>query len=81
MFRASKLKEAMEHYGADFVSEQGFSCTVDLLLKLRKLGARFGEVPMVLRYDQKQGESKMRVFQTCMDTLKLIARRRIGSDN
>jgi hypothetical protein len=34
---------------------------VDLLLKSRALGARFVEVPVVLRYDLKKGQSKMRV--------------------
>lgn len=81
IYRVSKLREAMDHYGDNFVSEQGFSCMVDVLLKMRKLDTRFDEVPMVLRYDLKQGDSKMRVVRTCVDTLKLIARRRMGSSN
>ncbi len=79
IYRVSKLREAINHYGDNFVSEQGFSCMVDVLLKMRKLNTRFDEVPMILRYDLKQGDSKMRVVRTCMDTLKLIARRRMGS--
>ena len=80
LYRVSKLREAMRKYGDQFVSEQGFSCMVDVLLKLRKLDTRFDEVPMVLRYDLKEGASKMRVWKTCADTLKLIARRRLGSN-
>jgi len=36
----------------------------DVLLKLRPLDPIVTEVPLVLRYDRKQGESKMRVGST-----------------
>jgi dolichol-phosphate mannosyltransferase len=48
----------------------------DVLLKLRKRGVLFGEVPLVLRYDLKGGLSKMNVGATIRTTLGLIARRR-----
>jgi dolichol-phosphate mannosyltransferase len=51
---------------------------VDILLKLRRLRVIFGEVPMILRYDQKAGQSKMRVFRTAVNTLLLLAKRRFG---
>ena len=50
----------------------------DVLLKLRKQGAVFGEAPLRLRYDQKGGASKMQVFNTIWLTLKLLGRHRIG---
>jgi dolichol-phosphate mannosyltransferase len=64
----------------NFVSERGFSCMVDILLKLRTVRPPLvmSEVPMVLRYDKKAGASKMRVLRTVKDTLKLLARRRLG---
>ncbi len=37
----------------------GFTCTVEKLLKFRMMGARFAEIPFVLRYDQKRSSSKM----------------------
>lgn len=77
-YRASVLQSAIQDYGDDFVSEQGFSCMVDVLLKLRKRGLVMGEVPMILRYDQKGGASKMRVFRTVRQTLSLMLKRRIG---
>ena len=36
----------------------------ELLLNLRALGARVSEVPLVLRYDLKEGASKMRILRT-----------------
>ena len=48
----------------------------EILLKLRALSPRFAEVPMVLRYDFKSGDSKMRVGATVMKTLRMIHRLR-----
>jgi len=76
-YRASVLHNALAEHGDEFVSEQGFSCMVDVLLKLRRNGLVIGEAPMVLRYDQKGGASKMRVTRTAMQTLSLIARRKM----
>jgi hypothetical protein len=42
---------------------------VELLLKLNRLGARCGEIPLELRYDLKQGASKMDVGG---NTLRLL---------
>ncbi len=60
-FNASKIKEAISFYGNDFVSLKGlgFTCTLEKIVKLKIIGCRFGEVPFVLRYDQKLSNSKM----------------------
>jgi dolichol-phosphate mannosyltransferase len=60
-YRASVIKAALAIYGNDFIQLRGlgFSCTLEKLVKLRMLGARFGEVPFVLRYDRKTSQSKM----------------------
>ena len=76
-YRYELLQQAMEHYGERFVSEQGFSCMVDVLLKLRRFRPVMGEAPLVLRYDLKGGASKMRVLKTVGQTLTLLARRRL----
>lgn len=75
-YRAKVLKEAFRRYGDSFVEFRGFQCMADILLKLSRLDVIFTEVPMILRYDLKAGESKMRVGVTVLATLKLIARRR-----
>jgi dolichol-phosphate mannosyltransferase len=77
-YRADILKDLVRKYGNEFISERGFSCMVDILLRLRQEKCVFAEVPLVLRYDLKPGLSKMRVFQTILDTLKLLVRRRLG---
>ncbi|MCS5635746.1 MAG: glycosyltransferase [Myxococcota bacterium] len=77
-YRADILARAFRLYGDQFVAESGFSCMVDILLKLRKMGAIMSEVPLILRYDQKFGASKMMVMRTIGETLRLIFSRRIG---
>ena len=77
-YRAEVLRRAMADYGDQFVSETGFSCMADVLLKLRKYPLVMGEAPLILRYDQKGGASKMQVLRTVRQTLSLIARRVFG---
>lgn len=76
-YRVSALRRAADKYGDSLFEYDGFQCMVDLLLKLRGAGSRFAEVPIVLRYDLKQGQSKMRVFRTAARTLQLAIRRRL----
>lgn len=60
-YRANRVKEALNLYGNRFIQlkEFGFVCTLEKLLKLHLLGAKLVEVPFVLRYDMKRGESKL----------------------
>ena len=77
-YRSDVMKSLIDRYGHEFISERGFSCTVDILLRMREMNPVISEVPLVLRYDLKPTFSKMKVFETVMDTLKLMVRRRLG---
>lgn len=77
-YRVDVMKKLIDKYGREFISERGFSCMVDILLRLREEDLVFTEVPLVLRYDLKPGLTKMKVVQTIFDTLKLLVRRRLG---
>jgi dolichol-phosphate mannosyltransferase len=79
-YRAVIIKQAFRVYGDKFVSESGFQCMIDILLKLRSTNAIIGEIPFVLRYDYKVGKSKLPVYRTVVDTFKLLIRRRIFND-
>ena len=76
-YDAALLKQAFQVYGDEFVAESGFSCMVDILLKLRALDAIMCELPLILRYDFKYGISKMMVVSTIADTLRLAFSRRL----
>ena len=79
-YRAGLLRRAFDTYGKDLVAESGFACMIDILLKLRSLGAIMNERPLILRYDFKYGISKMKVARTAGNTLALLARRRFGQE-
>lgn len=75
-YRAQVLKKAFARYGDQFIDQKGFQAMVDILLRLRTLNLIFGEVPFILRYDMKQGTSKMNIKSTILKTLQLIIKRR-----
>ena len=79
-YRGLVLREAFEQYGEQLISQQGFSCMVDLLLRISNMPVVITEVPMILRYDLKPSISKMNVGATILETLKLIIRRRLGME-
>ncbi len=73
-YRVALLQRARMRYGERLVDEKGFACMIELLLKLNRMGARICEVPIDLRYDLKQGASKMDVGANTVRLLrKLVA--------
>lgn len=77
LYRAAVLRQALARWGDRFITEQGFACMTEILLKLSLLpGLKFAETPMDLRYDRKPGLSKMNVSQNIRDTILLIWRYR-----
>lgn len=60
-YRGKIIKDSISFYGNDFIQLKGlgFTCTLEKLVKIKILGGKFAEVPFLLRYDQKQSDSKM----------------------
>jgi dolichol-phosphate mannosyltransferase len=60
-YRAGLIRRAIRVFGNNFIQLKGlgFTCTLEKLVKLRILDARFAEIPFVLRYDRKRSPSKM----------------------
>ena len=60
-YRAAVIQRAIAYWGNNFIQLKGlgFTGTLEKLVKLHLLGARFTEVPFLLRYDQKKSLSKM----------------------
>jgi len=78
-YRASLLKKAIQHQGDGLFEREGFSCMVAILIRLHKEGALFGEAPMVVRYDQKVGASKMKIGSTIVRTLGVLVKERFSA--
>lgn len=79
-YRASVMQELIAASESRLTDQDGFQVMVDILLSLRaRPDLIFGEAPLILRYDYKDGSSKMDVGATIVDTLRLVLRRRFTS--
>jgi dolichol-phosphate mannosyltransferase len=76
LYTTDILKKGYNRFGEDLIKETGFTCMAELLYKLYLVGACYQEIPFVLRYDFKQGQSKMKVLKTAGDSIKLAFRLR-----
>lgn len=73
-YDSSILDRLVIHFGGRMVEQSGFACMLELLAKLRTIGARVKEIPYTLRYDQKQGASKLRLFRTLRQYYTVVSR-------
>lgn len=63
-YKASLLKTAYQKYKVQFISSKGFEIQVELLVKIGKISNKISEIPFTLRYDKKNGKSKMNLMKT-----------------
>ena len=75
-YRVDVIRRAKKEFGDKLIEETGFACMAEFLIKLKKIGILAVEIPLVLRYDFKLGESKMQVMRTIKRTLLMILRLR-----
>lgn len=69
VYRINILKIIKERY-LSIISETGFICMLEILLKSVESGASIIEVPMVLSSKNRKGKSKMKVLYTAWQYLK-----------
>ena len=74
LYTCQSLSFLLKRYNGRIVSERGFACMMELLTKINKEGFKIGEVPFILKYQQKGGASKMRVMKTICRSLALVMR-------
>ncbi len=73
LYSAKTLKRAFSHYGEKgLVCEKGFLCMAEILLKMRRLNLKANEIGFTLRYDRKEGPSKMKVLKTILSYFRLL---------
>jgi len=75
-YRVSFIKDAMDLFGNSFLDLKGmgFTGTVEKMIKARIMRANAAQVPFVLRYDMKQGGSKVVTSLTTLGYFVLIAK-------
>ena len=71
-YRASVIRKTWEKYGEAIITRQGFACTDELLVKISTVSRKRTEIPFVLRYDKKLNRSKLPLFKTIVETIKML---------
>jgi len=73
VYRATMLREAFKVYGNGLIEESGFVCMLELLIKLHALKKyKITQVPMLLDFKMRIGDSKMKTWLNIRDTLRVI---------
>lgn len=78
VYRASVLEAGYAHYGDELIREPGFACKAEILMKLTRLGITVAEVPVVLDWSRREGESKMKVLPTVGGYARVMARQAVA---
>jgi dolichol-phosphate mannosyltransferase len=71
-YRVDALRTARERLGGELMTVPGFASMAELLVRLRTVPIFMKEVPMIVRYDQKGGKSKLRIGRTIREHLVVI---------
>ena len=77
-YRAEFIQKGIAARGENLFPQQGFAVMVGTLIEMQKLMAIMSEIPLVLRYDNKIGASKMKVGKTVFQTLGILWKARMG---
>jgi len=63
----------MKRWG-QLVTTNGFDCMAEIAARFSRIGIRAGEVPLILNYGLKDGESKMNVARTIRGYFSLLGK-------
>lgn len=74
LYTLESLRTLTEKHRGKLVTEKGFACMMELLVKINNEGFKIAEVPFVLKYQLKGGVSKMNIWRTVCRSLMLLAR-------
>ena len=72
MYDKPAINEFLNTNKKNYEPSLGFEMQLEILLKLRKTDVKFFEIPMDLNYKKKPTKSKMKIFKTILNYLKLI---------
>lgn len=73
-YRGSILRKYLADF-PPFVARKSFAVNGEVLLQLSRFTSRFAEVPFIYNYGLKKGKSKMKLFQTLWEYLRITPRR------
>lgn len=85
VYKAESLKKIWKAYGNNLIEQKGFACMVEILIKCSKLPVKIEEVPMILRWENRRGKSKMKIDKTVIGyallVKELFLKEKFGSGN
>lgn len=71
LYKYQAVKRLAERFKNPIIEEKSFACMMELLYKLYLTGTKFDEIGFILRYDNKRGNSKMKVLSTTGKSLSM----------
>ncbi len=81
VYRGSILKKFKILYKDNFITEDGFSAVVEIVIKLNKINAKLAEVPAIVDWRNRHGKSKMKVGKTIINHVHLYKNYLLGKYN
>ena len=78
MYRRSFVKRAFDIYGDELITEPGFVCMVEMLIKFNLMKAKISEAPMLLDSNIRVGDSKMKIIKTTKSYFRVIGHHIFG---
>ena len=76
VYHIGLLRRIKSKYG-ELITEFGFICKLEILMKAIKSGSKIIEIPMLLQSNKRKGKSKMKIFKTSMEYVKFGLFRRV----
>ncbi len=73
LYKAGLLRKISSEY-KPIISEKGFVCMFEVLMKAIRSGARIIEVPTILRSENRKDRSKMKILKTTGQYLRYTAK-------
>ncbi len=71
-YRVAVLQEAYKRYGVRLIEQTGFPGGAELFIKVCRQAVKAGEIPFVLHYENRGGQSKIQTVRTIMAYLQLL---------
>lgn len=63
VYPPSSLIKLRENFKDKFITNDGFSAGVEILIRLNKVGVKMNEVPSVVNWEKRKGKSKMNLVK------------------
>lgn len=80
MYRREGIEKVFRLYGDNTVTEPGFVCMVEMLIKFKHAGLVISETPMLLDSNIRVGDSKMKIMRTTLSYFRVIRKRLFSRD-